>query len=94
MNESQLGVPLIIKLQPHERETAHIRAPACRWFPPHWWNNALMLDLKPSTVYYYVYGSDANGWSEEESFVSAPAPGPHQEVTMPLSHSRDLKEAA
>jgi acid phosphatase type 7 len=52
------------------------------WFTPHYWNNALMTGLKPSTVYYYVYGSDANGWSAEASFVSAPAPGPNQAVNI------------
>ena len=52
------------------------------WFPPHYWNLALMTCLKPSTVYFYVYGSDKNGYSAEESFISAPSPGPHEPVNI------------
>lgn len=52
------------------------------WFTPHFWQNALITGLKPSTVYYYVYGSDANGWSAEASFISAPPRGADQAVNI------------
>jgi hypothetical protein len=52
------------------------------WMSPHIWNYALMTGLKPSTVYYYVFGSDAGAWSSERSFVSAPLPGPNTPVNI------------
>jgi hypothetical protein len=52
------------------------------WLDPHIWNYALMTGLKPSTVYYYVFGSDAGAWSSERSFVSAPLPGPNTPVNI------------
>lgn len=52
------------------------------WFEPFFWNSALMTGLAPSTVYFYIFGSDAHGWSNERSFVSAPVTGPHQALNI------------
>lgn len=35
-----------------------------------------LRDLKPATRHWYRVGSPASGWSDEHSFVSAPAPAP------------------
>ena len=37
---------------------------------------AILYRLKPGTRYYYIFGDDDFGWSEEFSFMSAPVPGP------------------
>jgi hypothetical protein len=52
------------------------------WMSPHIWQYALLTGLKPATVYYYVFGSDAGGWSDERSFLSAPLPGPNTPVNI------------
>ena len=36
---------------------------------------SIMADLQPSTRYYYRVGSDATGWSDMYSFVTAPPAG-------------------
>jgi hypothetical protein len=46
------------------------------FFPPPSNHTAVMYKLKPDTRYYYVYGSEAGGFSPERSFVSAPLPSP------------------
>lgn len=46
------------------------------FFPPPSNHTAVMYKLEPGTRYYYVYGSDAGGYSPERSFVSAPEPSP------------------
>lgn len=35
-------------------------------------NHVVLNTLTPNTVYYYVVGNDADGWSSELSFTSAP----------------------
>jgi hypothetical protein len=53
------------------------------WSDPFWWNWALITDLQPSTVYFYRFGNSANStWSDERSFISAPALGPHQAINI------------
>jgi hypothetical protein len=56
---------------------------AAAWFrPPGFFYDLKMHDLKPLTQYYYRFGSAA-GYSQEFSFLSAPAPGnPNQPVRM------------
>ena len=51
------------------------------WFNPFIWNTALMTGLEPGTIYYYRVGVPGS-WSAEESFRTAPAPGPHAPVSM------------
>jgi hypothetical protein len=56
------------------------------WFPPHFWHTAVMTGLTPGvTVVFYVYGSDANGWSAESTFKAAPAPSPFTETHVLLT---------
>lgn len=62
------------------------------WFPPHWWMYALMKDLEPSTVYFYRYGSDTHGWSEEYSFLSAPGPDPNQALNIVTAADMGMTE--
>ncbi|EIE24225.1 Metallo-dependent phosphatase [Coccomyxa subellipsoidea C-169] len=45
------------------------------FFDPGSLHTAAMTGLQPSTKYYYIYGSDADGYSQEAFFVSAPALG-------------------
>lgn len=33
--------------------------------------------LSPGQKYYYRFGDDAYGWSDEFTFTSAPVPGPN-----------------
>jgi len=42
------------------------------FIPPGFMHSAVLTDLKPSTQYYYQYGSQAAGLSEIKSFFSAP----------------------
>ena len=39
--------------------------------------HAFVRSLTPATKYYYQFGDDAYGWSEEFTFKSAPVPGPN-----------------
>ena len=41
---------------------------------------SLQCSLKPATRYYYMFGSDNGGWSEERVFMSAPIPGPELSI--------------
>jgi hypothetical protein len=52
------------------------------WFSPHYWHTATLYPLKPSTTYYYVYGSDAEGWSAENSFTSPQLPNPNAPISI------------
>lgn len=45
-------------------------------------HRAVITGLAPATRYYYVYGDDAAGDSDEASFLSAPAPGPGASVRL------------
>ena len=54
------------------------------WFTPSIWNSALITGLAPGAIVFYRVGSDAGGWSREESFKTAPPPGPHAPVSMLL----------
>ena len=36
----------------------------------------LPVSLVPGTKYYYKFGDDSYGWSDEYSFKAAPTPGP------------------
>ncbi len=55
------------------------------WLPqgPGYFQSAVMTNLAPSTVYYYVFGDDtegAGGWCDRERrFVSSPASGDSEE---------------
>eukprot|EP00743_Colponemidia_sp_Colp-15_P006986 GILK01007539.1.p1 GENE.GILK01007539.1~~GILK01007539.1.p1 ORF type:complete len:660 (-),score=66.82 GILK01007539.1:116-2095(-) len=53
---------------------ANIEA-AMRFRDPGYAHKALIKGLKPNTRYFYRYGSNVQGWSEEYSFVSAPLVG-------------------
>ena len=46
------------------------------WFPPPSNYTALFDELKEGATYYYVYGSDEGGWSDEKKFVAAPKQDP------------------
>lgn len=52
------------------------------WFDPKYFQTAVMTGLTPGQRYYYVYGSDANGYSTESSFVAAPQVGANQALSM------------
>lgn len=43
-------------------------------------HDAVMTDLQPSTQYFYKFGSDVSGWSEEFMFISPPATSPSDEI--------------
>lgn len=47
------------------------------WYWSGYWHYAVLTNLTVGSadVYYYRYGSDAHGWSEERSFKSVPAVG-------------------
>ena len=51
------------------------------YFSPFYWNYAIIANLTPGSpdIVYYIYGSEANGWSAEGSFRAPPAPGPNTE---------------
>src|SRR5690606_32311378 len=50
---------------------------------PGWIHDVLLDNLEPDTLYYYIFGSYADGlWSEEFSFYSPPAVGPSTGVKM------------
>jgi hypothetical protein len=42
------------------------------WRFPGWFHHVLLRGLAPSTTYYYVYGSERDGWSKERAFKSKP----------------------
>jgi len=49
---------------------------AQQWFRSPGYIHTVYLDnLSPDTVYYYIYGDDTNGYSDEYSFHTAPMPG-------------------
>lgn len=47
------------------------------WYWSGHWHYAQLhnLSVGTNTIYYYRFGSEAHGWSEEKSFKSVPAPG-------------------
>ncbi|CAL8470701.1 g10243 [Coccomyxa elongata] len=55
---------------------------------PGLFHTAKMNDLQPDTRYYYAYGDEENGFSEESSFVTAPPPG--SDATVKLLAIADL----
>jgi hypothetical protein len=57
-----------------------VRANTTGWIDPGTLHRALVTGLKPSTRYYYAYGSQDFGFSEEASFVSPPPVGPDTTV--------------
>lgn len=50
------------------------------WLDPGIFHYGLVTGLAPFTRCFYKFGSDATGWSDEFSFLSAPEVGPHVEV--------------
>jgi hypothetical protein len=62
------------------------------WFDPHFWLTASMAGLAPATTYYYVYGSDKNGWSNEAYFTSAPVPNANQAMSILLYADMGMTE--
>jgi acid phosphatase type 7 len=48
------------------------------WSPSFYWHQAIISGLDPHSprIVYYIYGSEENGWSTEESFKTLPASGP------------------
>ncbi|KAG9443632.1 hypothetical protein H6P81_014972 [Aristolochia fimbriata] len=54
-----------------------LRSPAndFGWHDPGFVHSAVMTGLKPSTIYYYKYGSDSVGWSDQIKFKTPPASG-------------------
>ena len=42
------------------------------WRHPGYFHHSLLTSLLSSTRYYYQYGNDIDGWSEEKSFLSRP----------------------
>mmetsp|Transcript_1844 Transcript_1844/g.5402 ORF Transcript_1844/g.5402 Transcript_1844/m.5402 type:complete len:625 (-) Transcript_1844:225-2099(-) len=45
------------------------------WIDPGSLHRAVLTGLHPDTKYYYSYGDEEHGWSEELSFMAAPAVG-------------------
>ncbi|KAJ4979818.1 hypothetical protein NE237_010598 [Protea cynaroides] len=45
------------------------------WHDPGYIHTAVMTGLQPSTSYYYKYGSDSVGWSDQIQFQTPPAGG-------------------
>jgi hypothetical protein len=52
------------------------------WRAPGLLHTATMDNLTASARYYYIYGSDETGWSQEFSFRAVPVGGPSSEVTL------------
>ncbi|XP_043692990.1 probable inactive purple acid phosphatase 27 [Telopea speciosissima] len=48
------------------------------WHDPGFIHSAVMIGLKPSTTYYYSYGSCSTGWSNQTQFRTPPAGGSHE----------------
>ncbi|XP_064383549.1 uncharacterized protein LOC135332138 [Halichondria panicea] len=46
------------------------------WLDPGLIHKVTLDGLKPQTKYFYIFGDDAYGWSEEFNFTSAPKTGP------------------
>ncbi|BDA46085.1 probable inactive purple acid phosphatase 27 [Coccomyxa sp. Obi] len=55
------------------------------YFDPGSLHTAAMTGLQPSTKYYYVYGSDADGYALEAFFTTAPASGDQSLVKIIMS---------
>ncbi|GMH34491.1 hypothetical protein BSKO_02325 [Bryopsis sp. KO-2023] len=51
------------------------------WMEPGVFHRALMTDLKPGKTYYYKYGDEEFGFSEEFSFVTPPEAGAQDSIT-------------
>ncbi|KAK9830188.1 hypothetical protein WJX72_010191 [[Myrmecia] bisecta] len=50
------------------------------WVEPGLLHRATMTALKPAARYYYIYGDEDHGFSQEASFTSSPNVGPHTTV--------------
>ncbi|XP_042480536.1 probable inactive purple acid phosphatase 27 [Macadamia integrifolia] len=48
------------------------------WHHPGYIHSAVMIGLKPSTTYFYSYGSGSAGWSNQTKFHTPPAGGSHK----------------
>ena len=52
------------------------------WYPPPSNFTAIFDNLKPSQQYFYVYGSDEGGWSDEKIMVAPPVASPIQRTVI------------
>jgi hypothetical protein len=50
------------------------------WRDPGYIHDAIMINLQPSSLYYYKFGDNYTGWSPVYSFYSAPTTGPQSEA--------------
>lgn len=50
------------------------------WKNPGFIHSALIINLKPSTQYFYKFGSITSGWSQTFSFISPQAPSVDEEI--------------
>jgi hypothetical protein len=68
------------------QKAAPDHAPRCRhcvqegWIEPGTFHYALLSGLHPGHRYHYRFGSDADGFSDDFSFLAPPKHGPNHEV--------------
>jgi len=77
------------KFQASAKTTTYTRDDMCGghaatvgWIEPGLFHAAVMTGLKPGRRYYYTYGDEVYGFSEESSFLVAPRVGPNTSVNI------------
>ncbi|CAD7698428.1 unnamed protein product, partial [Ostreobium quekettii] len=75
------------KFQASAKTTTYTRNDMCGghaatvgWIDPGLFHTAVMTGLEPGRRYYYTYGDEVYGFSEESSFLAAPTVGPNTSV--------------